>query len=59
LVINFVHSNIHFYIFENVPKLVGTPSICIGAIPRKGGWETGLAGLVPSSQTVGSLLKTP
>ncbi len=37
---------------------VGTLSGCVGTLPKKCGIAV-LAGLVPSSQTVKSLLKTP
>ncbi len=37
---------------------VGTLSSCMGTLPKEGGIAM-LAGLVPSSQTVKSLLKTP
>ncbi len=37
---------------------VGTLSGCVGTLPKEGGIAV-LAGLVPSSQTVKSLLKTP
>jgi hypothetical protein len=49
----------NFFILANVLLGVGTLDSCVGMFPRTEGGIKVLAGLAPSSQTVGSLLRTP
>ncbi len=49
--------NINFHILAYILLFVGTTHGCMGMLPRKEDVIQMLAGLAPSSQTVGSLLK--
>jgi hypothetical protein len=49
----------NFIILANIFLWVGKPQGCAGAAPGKEGGMQVLTGLVPPSQTVGSLLETP
>ncbi len=51
-------ANIHFHVLANILLFVGTLRSCIATFPGKEGKMQVLAGLAPSSQTVGSLLRT-
>jgi hypothetical protein len=57
--VSFRLANIHFNRLANILLFVGTLLGCVGVSPRKEGAIQVLAGLVPSSQTVGFLMKTP
>jgi hypothetical protein len=46
-----------FFILANILLGVGMPRCCTGVFPRKEGWIEVLAGLAPSSQTLGSFLR--
>jgi hypothetical protein len=52
-------ANIHFNRLASILLFVGTLLGCAGVPHRKEGMIQVLAGLVPSSQKVGFLMKTP
>jgi hypothetical protein len=58
LFISFRLANIHFNRLANILLFVGTLLGCMGVSHRKEGMIQVLAGFAPSSQTVGSILRT-
>ncbi len=49
----------YFLILANVYFGVGMPHSCAGVYPGKEGGIQALVGIAPSSQIVGSLMRTP